>query len=105
MNDSSELPLQVWVINVEALGDELGVLLVFSEDDCFSKLIAAAHFLASRHEVFQNLVDRVGVEQPLIQRFGLYPVGGFPILAPIDRVPLLLFFLGQILVVDTLALE
>ena len=53
---------------VEAFGDILGVVLVLGEDDRLPEPIAARDALSTRHEMFQDLVDRVGVEQPLVVR-------------------------------------
>ncbi len=64
-----------------------------------------ATFMPARHQVLEHLVDGVLVEQPLVDRLGLDPVGDVAVLVPLQRVPLVLLLFGQIVVPDALALE
>ena len=92
--DARELALVVRVVGVEALGDELGVGLVLGEDDRLAEPVAARDLQAARHQVLQHLVDGVLVEQPLVDRRGLDPVGDVAVLVPLQRVPLVLLLLA-----------
>ena len=104
-DDARELSLEVRVVGVETLGDELGVALVLGEEDGLAEPIAAGHGHAARHQVLQNLVHRVLVEQPPVDGFGLDAIGNAAFLIPLQRVPLLLVVFGQLVVPDPLALE
>jgi hypothetical protein len=79
--------------------------LVLGEDDRLAEPVAARHLLAPRHQVLQHLVDGVLVEQPLVDRLGLDAVGNVAVVVPLQRVPLLLLLVGQLVVLDALALE
>ena len=61
--------------------------------------------MPARHQVLQHLVDGVLVEQPLVDRLGLDAVGHVAVVVPLQRVPLVLLLLGQVVVLDALALE
>ncbi len=54
--------------------------------------------------MFQHLVDRVGVEQPLVHRLGFDLIGNLSVV-PFEGVPLFLFVFAQVVVPDTLPLE
>ena len=100
-----ELALVVRVVGVEALRDELGVVLVLGEQDGLAEPVAAGHRQTPGHEVFQDLVHRVLVEQPLVDRLGLHAIGDVTVFVPLQRVPLILVLFGQLVVLDPLALE
>ena len=104
-DDARELALVVRVVGVEPLGDELGVVLVLGEQDRLAEPVAAGDRQAPRHQVLQDLVHRVLVEQPLVDRLGLHAVGDVAVLVPLQRVPLVLLLFGQLVVPDPLALE
>jgi hypothetical protein len=74
-HDAGEVALVVRVVGVEALGDEVGVVVVLGEDDGLAQPVAARHLLALGHQGFEHLVDGVGVEQPLVDRLGIDLVG------------------------------
>ena len=74
-DDTGELTLVVRIVDVEPLGDELGVLLVLGEDDGLAQPVATGHLQAARHQVLQHLVHGVLVEEPLVDGLGLDPVG------------------------------
>lgn len=84
---------------------ELGVRLILGEDDRLAETVAARHCLPARHQVREHLVDRVLVEEPLVDRRRFHPVWRAFVLVPLERVPLLLFFLGELVVGDPLARE
>jgi hypothetical protein len=104
-DDARELAFEVRVVRVEAVGDEVRVLLVLREDNRLAESVAAGHANAARHEVLQHLVDCVLVEQPLVDRFGLDAIGNAVLLIPLERVPLVLVVLGQLVVRDAFTLE
>ena len=60
VNHAGEVAVVVGVVRVEALGDKLGVVVVFGEDDRLAQPVATRHRLASRHQVFQHLLRCVG---------------------------------------------
>ena len=90
---AGEGSLEVRVIDVEALGDEVGMVLVLGKDDGLPQAVAAGHLEAARHQVGEHLVDGVGVEQPLVDRRGLDALGDGAVLVPLDGVPRLLILL------------
>ncbi len=105
-DDPGELTAVLGVVDVEALGDELGVRLVLGEDDRLAQPVPAVDLGAVEHQVGEHLVDGVGVEQPLVQRRSRHHVGRVAALVvPFEFVPLLLLLLGEVVVVDAFALE
>ncbi len=79
--------------------------LVLGEDDRLAQPVAARDLEAARHQVLQHLVHGVLVEQPLVDRLGLDPVGHRAVVVPLQRVPLVLVLFRQLVVLDALALE
>ena len=75
------------------------------EEDRLAKPVAAGDRKAAGHKVRQHLVHGVLVEQPLVDRLGLDPVGHRAVVVPFQRVPLVLFLFRQPVVLDALALE
>ena len=93
-DDAGKLALVVRIVRVEAFSDELGMVVVLGEDDGLAQPVAACDLLAVGHQVLKHLVDRVRVEQPLVDRCGFDLVRDRAVLVPFQRVPLLLFFIG-----------
>ena len=91
------------VVRIEALVDELRVVVVLGEDDRLAEPVAVRDLQPMRHQMLEHLVDGVGVEQPLVDRGGIDLVGDVAVFVPLDRVPLFLFLVGQIVVADALA--
>ena len=89
---------------VESLFDELGVRLVLGEDDRLAQPVAAGDLVALRHQRGEHLVDGVLVEQEPVELLGADLVGR-PVFAPVERVPLVLLLLGEVVVPDALAQE
>ena len=77
-DDACELALEMRVVDVEPLGDELGVVVVLGEDDGLAQPVAASHLLPARHQMLQHLVHGVRIEQPLVDRFCLHSSGTLP---------------------------
>ena len=100
-----EMALVVRVVDVEALGNEVGVVVVLGEDDGLAQPVAAGHLLALGHQVRQHLVHGVGVEQPFVQCGGINGIRRGAVLVPLQRVPLLFFLFAQVVVLDAFALE
>ena len=71
----------------------------------FPETVAAGHFLAARHEMRQDLVYRVLVEEPLVDGLGFDAVGHFPVFAPFLCIPLFFLFLREVVVFDAFPLE
>ncbi|MDA8116807.1 MAG: hypothetical protein M0000_05345 [Actinomycetota bacterium] len=93
------------VVRVEALGDELGVSLVLREHNRLPESVAPRNLYTAGHQVPQYLVHCVGVEEPLIDGFGLHAIGHVAVFVPLHRVPLVLFLFRKLVVPDPLALE
>jgi hypothetical protein len=49
----------VRVVGIEALGDELGVVVVLGEDDGLAQPVATGHLLPLGHQGLEHLVDGV----------------------------------------------
>ena len=90
-DNSCKLALVMRVVDIETLGDKLGVVVVLGEDDGLAQPVAASHLLPARHHMRQHLVHGVGIEQPLVERFCANFIGRSAVLVPLQRVPLLLF--------------
>ena len=104
-DDAGDLALVVRIVGVETLGDELRVGLVLGEEDRLAKPVAAGDREATGHKVRQHLVHGVLVEQPLVDRFGIDPVGHRAVVIPFQRVPLVLFLFRQLVVLNALVLK
>jgi hypothetical protein len=63
---SGKMAFVVRIIDVEALGNEIGMGVVLGKDNGLAKPVAADHFLAFGHQMRQHLVHGIGVEQPFI---------------------------------------
>ena len=98
IDHSREGALEVRVVGIEALRDELRVLLILGEDDRLAEPVAGGDLQSVRHQVLEHLVDGVGVEQPLVNRRRIDLRGDITVFIPLDRVPLFLLVLGQIIV-------
>ena len=105
VDHAREAALEVGIILIEALLNEQRVLVVLGEHDGLGKPVAAVHFLTARHQVLQNLVHGIGVEEPLVDRAGVYLVRDLALFAPVLFLPLLFLGLAQVVVLDALALE
>ena len=105
VDHAREAAPQRGIIGVEALLDEFGVGVVFREYDGFAELVAVLHMLAARHQVFQHLVHRVGIEQPFVDRLRFHAIGRAVLLAPFGGVPGFLVLVGQLVVADAFAGE
>ena len=97
--------LVVGVVGIEAPGNEVGVVVVLGEDDGLAQAVATGHLPAMGHQGGQHLVDRVLVEQPLVERLGIDLVGRVAVFAPFKLVPAGLVLVRQVGVADALALE
>ena len=67
VNDPQKGPTVLRVILVEPLLNEKSVLVVLGEDDGLSNAVPSCHLDAIGHEVFEHLVDGVGVEEPFVE--------------------------------------
>ena len=75
------------------------MVLVLGEDDRLAEPVAAGDLVARRViRCREHLVDGVGVEQPPVERLGVDRVGDVAVLVPLQRVPLVLLLLGQVVV-------
>ena len=105
VDDPRKLSFVVRVIDIEALRDELRMVMILGEDDRLAQPIAACHFKAAGHQMLQHLVHGIFVEQPPVDRLGFDAIRYRTVVAPIQRVPLFFFFFGQFVVGDPFALE
>ena len=67
--------------------------------------VAAGHGDAARHQVGEDLVDGVAIEQPRVDRSSLDLVRNVAVVVPVQRVPVGLLVFGQVIVSDAPALE
>ena len=92
-DDARELPLEVRIIRVEPVRYEIGVRLVLGKEDGLAEPIASGDLQTARHQVREDLVDRVFIEQPLVDGLGLHSIGDVPFFVPLERVPLVFVLL------------
>ncbi|WP_335991036.1 hypothetical protein [Glycomyces sp. MUSA5-2] len=97
-DDLCELAQVLGVVRVEPFGDELGVVLVAREDDGLAKPFAAVDLDAVLLERLECLVDRVLVEEVLVDGFSLDAVGDGALRVPFELAPLVPLFLGELVV-------
>ena len=91
------------VVDIETLSDELRVIVVFGKDNRLAEPVAGRHLEPVRHQVFEHLVDCVGVEQPLIDGRSIDLRWDRAGLIPFDRIPLFLLLLGKVVIADAFA--
>ena len=53
----------------------------------------------------EHLVHGILIEQPFVDRLGLDALWNVALVTPFERIPSVLVFLGEIVVLDTFALE
>ena len=104
-DDAGEVAGVLGVVDVEALRDELGVLLVLGEDDGLAEPVAAGDLVAVRHQRGEDLVDGVGVEQEPVELLGGDRVGDVAVLAPLAASPSRPSPPRKVVVADALAQE
>ena len=93
------------IVGVEPLLDELRVVLVLGEDDGLAQPVAARHLQPVGHQVRQHLVDRVVVEQPLVDRLGARRCRAVPSSSHSSASHCSFSSSRQVVVADALALE
>ena len=72
------------------------MLMVLGEDDGLAQPVSVGHLHAARHQMFQDLINGIFIEQPPVQRLGLYGPRDVAIVIPLDCVPAFLLFLAQL---------
>ena len=97
-----EGPFKVRVVGIETFNDELRVVMVLGEDDGLAEPVAGGNLQPVRHQVLEHLVDGVGVEQPFVNRGRVDLSRHITVFIPLDRVPLFLLVLAQIIVSQAL---
>ncbi len=100
-----EVTLVVRIVGVEALADEIGMVVVLGEDDGLAQAVAAGHLLSLGHQGGQHLVDGVLIEQPFVHGLGIHLVRGVAVFIPLQFVPARLLLFREVVVLDALALE
>ena len=96
------------VVEIEALLDEYGVVVIAGEDDGLAEAVTAFDLETFRHEVLEDFVHRVGVEQPVVDGGGVDAVWRDAIavyIAPVERFPFRLLRIAEVIVVDAIAGE
>ena len=73
-----ELAAVLVVGEVEPLCNELRMLVVLGEDDGLAQPVPTSDPVPVGHQRLQDLIDRVGVEQPGVYRLGINLVGDLP---------------------------
>ena len=68
--------------------------LVLGEDDGLADTVATFDLDAVLHQVGDDAIDRILVEQPLVDLGGFDAVGDF-VLSPFQHVPLVFFLLAE----------
>ena len=76
--------------------------MVLREDDRLADLLAVIHRQTVGHQNMQHLTDRIGVEDPLIQRARADTVGHFAVLIGKGALIFRLILIGQLVIHDTL---
>ena len=94
--------LEVRVVGIEALRDELRVVVILGEDDGLAEPVAGGNLQTVRHQVLEHLVDGVGIEQPFVNRGRIDLPRDITVFIPLDHVPLFLLVLAQIIVSQAL---
>ena len=79
--------------------------MVFGEDNRFAKPVTRSDSLAVGHQVLKHLVDGIGIEEPLVDRRRVDLLRDIAIFIPLDRVPLFLLFLAQVVIANALTDE
>ena len=90
---------------IEPLGDEAGVMLVLGEYDRLAEPVAGGDLLAVGHQMLEDLVDGISVEEPPVDGGGVHAVGDLAVLVPLKLVPLVLLVFRQVVIADALPLK
>ena len=104
-DDPGELALEVGIVDVKPLRNKVGMGLVLGKEDRLPQPITASHHEPVCHQVRQNLVDGVRVEQPPIHSLRLDPDRHRAIIIPIGSIPLILLRFRKVGVCDAIALK
>ena len=108
VDDAGEVPLSARVVMIETLLDEFGMLVIAGEDDGLGEPVAPLRLVAVLHQVLQDFVHRVAVEQPIFDRRRIDLRGQavlVGIVPPVQAFPPGLLFVAERVVVDPLAGE
>lgn len=104
-DDACKLTLELRIVHVEALGDELRVVLILGEYDGLAKSVTAGYRESAGHHVREHLVDGVFVEEPSVNGRGFDAIRNVAVVAPLECVPLILVVVAQLVVGDAFALK
>ena len=88
------------IIRIEARADKFGMSAVFGEDNGLPEPVAVLDLDPVSHQVLEHAVDGVRVEQPLVERRRLDNARNGTAIVPLQRVPRLLLFIGELVVAD-----
>ena len=81
-------------------------VVIAREDDRLGQSVAAVDGVAVLHEMLQHLVDRVAVEEPVVDGRSVDPFrqgATVLVVAPVEALPLRLLFFAERVVIDALA--
>ena len=105
VHDTRDRAFVLWVVDVETLRNELGVCLVLGEDDRLPDPIPASNRLSMRHQMREDLVDRVLIEEPLVNSLRFDAIWNVAFLVPLQGVPLFLLLFRELVVLDPASLK
>ena len=106
IDDAGEVPGVLRVVVVEPFFDERRMLVIAREDDRLGQPVATVDLVAVLHEMLQHLVDRVAVEEPVVDGGRVDPfrqLSAVLVVAPVKALPLCLLLLAERVVVDAFA--
>src|SRR5262249_28928644 len=94
----SKLAFVVRVIDIKTLSDELRMVVILGEDYGLSQAIPTGDRKTTGHQVLQHLVHGILIEEPPVYCFSLHTSWYRTVVIPVERIPLVLFFFGQLVV-------
>src|SRR5262249_29631918 len=98
VDDPRKLSFVVRIIDIKTLSDELRMVVILGEDYGLSQAIPTGDRKTTGHQVLQHLVHGILIEEPPVYSFGLHASWYRTVVVPVERIPLVFFFFGQLVV-------
>lgn len=93
------------IADVEPIDNELCGLAVLGEHNRLTEAVPANNFDTVAQKMLQDFINGVFIEEPFVQFRTFNALRDTAILIPFNGIPLFLFLIAQLIVVDPVTLE
>src|ERR1700694_4707366 len=93
------------IVRVKSLAYKLRMMLILGKDNGLSQSVSVGYLLAGPHQMFENFIDGVLIEQPPVEGLGLDSSWDVAILVPFNSVPAFFFLVAELIVLHAFPLE